>query len=160
MGIIRLKQGYDIFYKKTGNGPVVIFLHNGFYSSLTWDLVRTGFASNFTVIEYDRLGYGRSSHIESLDYDIVEHGVSELEEFVNELGISDFMLVGHCAGGAIAALYTIKHPEKVKKLVLESVGYYGDIKTLLKTDMTFKKYKAIERSLKNILAEMHGINIP
>jgi len=147
---------HKIFYNKTGNGEPIIFLHNGFYSTMTWDGIRDKFAQEYMVIDYDRFGYGRSDHFINIDVDIVEEGVKELEEVVDKLKLDKFYLCGHCLGGAIALLYAIKHPDKIKKIVAESVGYFSDTKLLVKSDWTFQPFKAMDRYLRKELKRMHG----
>lgn len=147
---------HEVYYNDSGSGEAVIFLHNGFYSTTTWDGVRAQFAADYRVIDYDRAGYGRSSNLDSLEGDMVETGVAELEALVSHLGLERFHLVGHCIGGAIAFLYTVNHPEQVIKLVAEAVGYYGDDRSLLKTDMTFIPFDEIDGGLRSTLKEMHG----
>lgn len=156
MAIIKL-QGKDINYNVKGRGYPVIFLHNGFYSTATWDTVRDDFAGNFKVIDYDRFGYGNSDKYETgLEGDIVEEGVKELSCFIEELGLDTVMLCGHCLGGAIALSYAYHNPHKVTKIVAESVGYFSDYKLLVKSDWTFQKYDEIHPALRNYLIEMHG----
>lgn len=155
MPYIKINE-HDIYYNDSGSGEAVIFLHNGFYSTTTWDGLRDRFAENYRVIDYDRAGYGMSTNLDCLEGDIVEHGVAELEALVTALGLERFHLVGHCIGGAIAFLYTVKHPDKVIKLVAEAVGYYGDDRSLFKSDMTFIPFEQIDGGLRATLKEMHG----
>lgn len=49
-----------------------------------------------------------------------------LEEFIEKLGIQNFILVGQSFGGAIATAYAAEYPEKIKTLVLVDAGLTRD----------------------------------
>lgn len=148
----------NIFFNDTGTGEPLVLLHNGFYSTKTWDGVRERFAAHFRVLDYDRFGYGQSDHFENetLDCDIVEAGVAELTAFTDALGLDRFCLVGHCLGGAIALLFTARHPTRVRRIVTASVGFYGSARSILQTDMTFVPFERIEARIVRQMAAMHG----
>lgn len=149
-------NNYKIHYNIKGEGYPLILLHDGFYGTETWDSVRDELAKKFMVIDYDRYGYGKSTHIENFDKEMIEFGVKELEEFVNKLGLKDFYLCGHCLGGAIAIHYYLSNSEKVKKLILESVGLYSDDLIQDKCDWVFKPFEDLNLDFKEILIKMHG----
>jgi len=146
-----------IFYNLTGKGEKLVLLHDGFFSSMSWDSVRVKLSENFNILDYDRFGYGNSDKFnEVLNEDIIDLGVEELFLITEKLKFDKFNLIGHCLGGAIAALFTKKYPEKVKRLVLESTGFFSDPKILVKSDWTFKPFNQIHIKLKNKLIKMHG----
>jgi len=148
----------NIHYNITGKGDYVILLHNGFYSTETWDCVREELSKDFTVIDYDRYGYGKSDKfIKMLDGDIIKNYVYELESFVNKLNLKSFHLCGHCLGGAISLFYAINNPDRVKKIIAESVGYYTDFKITVKSDWTFQSYDKMDNKLRESLQKMHGL---
>jgi pimeloyl-ACP methyl ester carboxylesterase len=149
-------HGKNIRYNRAGKGETIIFLHNGFYSTDTWNGVRKAFAKHFKIIDYDRFGYGKSDKLTRIDFDIIDEGVSELEQLTEKLGLHEFYLCGHCLGGAIALKYALKHPRKVKKIIAESVGYCGSERLLVKTDWTFQPWDAMDKNLREKLKKMHG----
>ncbi len=145
-----------IFYNITGKGSPLLLLHNGFYSTATWDGIREQFAKHFMVIDYDRYGYGKSRFSgETTDTgthaDIVEAGVLELSEVIKALNLDTVKIVGHCIGGAISFLYAVRNPGKVKKLVPVSVGYYGDETSILKTGLTFRSFDDLNPIVKSLV---------
>lgn len=146
-----------IFYNDTGDGPPLILLHNGFYSSETWNDVRDAFAKRFRVIDYDRCGYGKSTHYETLpEEDMVETGADELCQVMDKLSIKRAHIIGHCLGGAIALVFAAAHPRRVKQVVAASVGYYGSLKFIVSTDMTFVPFDRIPAVLRQRMTLMHG----
>ena len=68
------------------------------------------------VIAIDLLGFGRSDKPD-LDYTPQLH-VDVLRKFIEALGLSDVVLVGHDWGGAIAVGYAVNNPWKVEGLVI------------------------------------------
>ncbi|HNZ26088.1 MAG TPA: alpha/beta hydrolase [Spirochaetota bacterium] len=155
MSYIKLKNG-NVYYEIFGEGEPLIFLHNGFYSSYTWSGVVKRLSRYNKAIVYDRFGYGRSDKYGSIDGDIVDKGVEELAEFIDALNLPKVNLLGHCLGGAIALLYSLKEPDRVCKIIAESVGYYSDHKLEIKTDWTFRPYDEIPHDLRDYLVAMHG----
>ena len=147
---------YKVYYNITGSGEVLILLHDGFYGTETWDSVRDELAKRFMVIDYDRYGYGKSSHIKTFDKEIIEFSVKELEEFVEKLQLKSFYLCGHCLGGAIAIFYYLNNKDKVKKLILESTGLYSDDLIQDKCDWVFKPFEDLDVNFRNTLIKMHG----
>jgi pimeloyl-ACP methyl ester carboxylesterase len=150
-------NGKNIYYNINGEGENLILLHDGFFNTASWDGVRKELAKHFRVIDYDRFGYGKSDHYtEKFDGDIIGFYADELERFTDELGLEKFNLCGHCLGGAIALVYAASHPERVGKIIAESVGYFSDLKLLMKSDITFKPFSEMHKPLKKNLIKMNG----
>ena len=147
---------YFVNYNISGSGPCLILLHDGFYSTQSWDGVRADLARHFTVIDYDRFGYGKSTHLEEFDDLIIEFGVRELEEFVSKLELKQFFLCGHCLGAAVSLVYAAKNPEKVLKIIAESVGMHTDPKILNKCDWIFQPFEYLAKDFQAELIKMHG----
>ncbi|KAK9366723.1 Alpha/Beta hydrolase protein [Lipomyces kononenkoae] len=77
----------------------------------------------------DLLGYGRSSRprfkIKAKDkYEAVHAAedwfIDSLEEWREKKGIEKFTLMAHSMGGYIGVAYALRHPERIKKLILVS----------------------------------------
>lgn len=149
-------SNYEVYYNIIGSGEPLILLHDGFYSSETWEAVINRLSEEFTVIVYDRYGYGKSSHIESFNEEIIEFSVNELKEFVSKLDLKEFYLCGHCLGGAIGISYAYQNQDKVKKLILESVGLYSDDLIQMKCDWIFKPFEYLDKNFRETLIKMHG----
>ena len=71
---------------------------------------------NNQVIAYNRSGYGKSA--DSYGARGSQALVNDLSRVINKKSINDkVIIVGHSLGGAIARVYAIQHPEKVKALL-------------------------------------------
>ncbi len=110
-------NGLKINYKIAGEGPAILVLHGWGGSSDSWRKVQQILSqSGYKVVVPDFPGFGKS--VTPKD----PWGVKEYNDFVlkfvEQLGLNDFILIGHSFGGQIAVRFTISHPEKVKKLIL------------------------------------------
>ncbi|MHA1272663.1 MAG: alpha/beta fold hydrolase [Promethearchaeota archaeon] len=130
MPYFKNRDGYRIFYedfRENESGGTIILLH-GFASSVAFFKEQIKVLKNyFRIIAFDALGHGRSDHPKELDltknlrYNIIR----DLEDLLNFLEIKDhFGIIGHSlVGGMIGQLFCLKHPDKVKFLILLNSGY-------------------------------------
>ena len=58
-GLVEI-AGNDIYYEVAGEGLPIVFLHDGLIHRVGFDHQWAAFSQNFTVIRYDRPGYGDS----------------------------------------------------------------------------------------------------
>lgn len=108
-----------------GSGSPVFLIHGsgpGVTAWANWRLVLSELSRAHRVIAPDMLGFGYTERPASNTYDIdswVAHAVGVLDA----LGIAQTDLVGNSFGGAIALALAIRHPQRVRRLVLMgSVG--------------------------------------
>jgi esterase len=102
------------------NGPALVLLHGLRGSSEVWWGVAAAL-DGWRVIALDQRGRGASEWAPDADYSH-EACLLDFEEFVDGLSLERFALLGHSAGGAVALAYTLRHPERVQKVVLEDIG--------------------------------------
>jgi pimeloyl-ACP methyl ester carboxylesterase len=115
---VKSKDGYQ--YIDEGKGHTLILLHGLFGALSNWVDVVKGFSPSYRIV---------IPLIPIFDYPVLNTNVSELEKFITKFishfGFSDFTLVGNSLGGHIALLHSLRHPEKIKHLVLTaSSGLY------------------------------------
>ncbi|MBL8152126.1 MAG: alpha/beta hydrolase, partial [Blastocatellia bacterium] len=79
-----------------------------------------GLGKSRRVIAPDQIGHGRSDK-PSLKYRVTDF-VDYIEEFVDQLRLSQIDIIGNSLGGWIGARLAIKRPDLVKKLVLVAAG--------------------------------------
>ncbi len=108
---VKTKGEYE--YIDEGEGPVFLLLHGLFGALSNWEGVVERFSANFRVLIPMLPIYKmpiREAGLEGL--------TKYLEEFVAEMGLDKFHLMGNSLGGHIALIYTLRHQEKVNKLIL------------------------------------------
>ena len=96
-----------------GEGEPLLLLHGLFGALSNWEGVIEGFRSQYRVIIPNLPIYDLPIRKASLDTLL-----AFLEEFVALKKLKDFTVLGNSLGGHIGLLYTIKHQEHVKRLVL------------------------------------------
>lgn len=113
--------GVRIFYRDTGGGVPVVFVHAATGNSQVWEYQLPAFtAAGYRVIAYDRRGFGRSV----IDPAGPQPGTAadDLLGLVNHLGIDRFHLVGTAAGGGVSLDFALSFPERVRSLVIANAG--------------------------------------
>jgi pimeloyl-ACP methyl ester carboxylesterase len=91
-----------------GSGRAVVLIHGWPLSGESWKHQVGAFVdAGFRVITYDRRGFGRSDKPKTgYDYD---HLTEDLHSIVEQLGLTDFSLVGFSMGGGEVARWFSKY---------------------------------------------------
>jgi pimeloyl-ACP methyl ester carboxylesterase len=113
--------GQTIHYFDVGSGPVVVLLHGLGDRKESWLAVIPQLSKAYRVLAPDQIGFGKSDK-PLLDYTVQTY-VDFLDQFLRELKVAKFSLVGESLGGWIAALYALDTSSDaqmvpVQKLVL------------------------------------------
>ena len=96
----------------------ILFLHGFPESHRTWRHQLQSLAVDFRVVAPDQRGFGGSDKPEGVEEYETSKPVADLIALADALGIESFTLVGHDWGGAAAWLAALKHPDRVKRLVI------------------------------------------
>ena len=103
-------------YKAFGDAPAtLIFIHGVGMCKEIWQPQVEHFSKNYRVITYDFLGHGQS--LLKKDKLTLEDYISQLYNLVNEIGVSNFSIIGHSMGALIAVAFALRYPEKVDTLI-------------------------------------------
>jgi pimeloyl-ACP methyl ester carboxylesterase len=107
----------EINYKIAGSGFPFLILHGWGGSSDSWIKVLEILSKkNLKMICPDFPGFGKSkTPIEPWQ---VKDFSDFLLNFINQLKIEKFFLLGHSFGGRVAIKFSISYPEKIKKMIL------------------------------------------
>ncbi len=112
-------------YHDFGAGPPVLFIHGsgpGVSAWANWRLVLPVLARGRRVVAPDMAGFGFTERKPGTAY-AMDLWVSQAIGFLDALGIERTDLVGNSFGGAVSLALAIRHPERVRRLVLMgSVG--------------------------------------
>jgi pimeloyl-ACP methyl ester carboxylesterase len=123
-------DGTRIRYVEQGTGPNVVLLHGLGASIYSWrDVIGPVAAAGFHVVAFDNRGFGGSDKPKS-GYSAREYA-SLTVDLLDSLHLGDVVLVGHSMGGEIAALATLRAPQKVRGLVLIDAAGLGTHMPLL-----------------------------
>lgn len=120
------QDGVRIAFAAAGHGPPLVKTANWLnhlefdWQSPVWRHLLSALTGEFRLIRYDERGNGLSDWtVEDLSIDVM---VRDLETVVDAAGLGRFPLLGISQGCAVAALYAVRHPERVSRLVLHG-GY-------------------------------------
>ncbi|MDO8530351.1 MAG: alpha/beta hydrolase [bacterium] len=123
-------KNLKISYKTFGNGEKTLLILHGWKSnSERWQKAAELLAEKgVTVIVPDLPGFGKSQ--EPSEAWSLDNYVEWLAEFCRQVpGLEDhFYLAGHSFGGALAAKFALKYPQKVQKLFLVSAACVRQMK--------------------------------
>ena len=99
-------------------GPVVVLVHGFSTPSFVWDDYFTPLTeAGYRVLAYDNFGRGLSDRPDAVyDADLFDRQLAELVEALKIDRRID--LVGYSMGGAIATIFTARHPDLVRSLTL------------------------------------------
>jgi pimeloyl-ACP methyl ester carboxylesterase len=116
-------KGLTLHYLDWGNEDKqpLLYLHGALQQAHTWDFVALPLCADYHVMALDTRGHGDSQWAPDGDYSLDAHQ-RDLDAFVEAVGLDQFILVGHSMGGRNAYVYTSRHPEKVKALVIVDTG--------------------------------------
>ncbi|HRH41732.1 MAG TPA: alpha/beta hydrolase [Pyrinomonadaceae bacterium] len=115
--------GAKIRYLEAGDStkPTVVLLHGLGGNGDGWAGNIPALSTNYHVIAPDQIGFGKSDK-PFIKYRIGTY-VDFLDKMLSDLKIEKTTLIGNSMGGWIAALYTVKYPNRVNKLILvDSAG--------------------------------------
>jgi esterase len=111
-----------LFFRKYGNGPVLVILHGLYGSSDNWVSIAGKLSDSFTVILPDLRNHGLSFHSNIHNYDALSQDVFGLLE---ELNIKRFILAGHSMGGKVAMSFALKWPDLLSGLIIVDISPFG-----------------------------------
>ncbi len=113
-------NGAQVYFIERGpaEGPAVLLLHGFLGSTIDWRPTIDVLAeAGYRTIAFDRPPFGLSDKSTTLDYSLAAQADLTIG-LMDALEIESAMLVGHSAGGPVAANAALRYPDRVTKLVL------------------------------------------
>ena len=117
-------NGFKMHYVDEGEGDVIICVHG----QPTWGYLYRNFipplSKTHRVIVPDHKGYGKSETPQEGEYTFKNH-VENLAGLIDHLDLENITFVCQDWGGPITAAYTLRHPDKVKRICMMNtmMGY-------------------------------------
>jgi len=109
--------GFRQHYVDEGEGAPIICLHG----EPTWGYLYRNFipplSQTHRVIVPDHMGFGKSETPQDKEYTLRTH-TENLTALINHLELTDITFVAQDWGGPICGSYTVRHPERVKRICL------------------------------------------
>jgi abhydrolase domain-containing protein 6 len=109
----------------TENAETIVLIHGFSANKDNWILFTKALDEKYHVIAVDLAGHGDSEKLLTTDYGLIKQ-THRLDALMTNLGVEQFHIAGNSMGGAISAIYSINHPEKIKSLTLiDAAGIDG-----------------------------------
>ena len=110
-------NGQALHFIDEGNGRIILFVHGTPSWSFDFRNVIKALIPEFRCIAIDHIGFGLSDKPENYDYSTINHA-GTLENFILSKNLENITLVLHDFGGPIGFDFSIKHPKRIKKIVV------------------------------------------
>lgn len=115
-----LKEAGEFRYIDVGEGPPLLFLHGLFGALSNFTATTAHFAKHYRVVMPMLPLYALpmlNTNVKAL--------ATFLDRFIRHLGLSQINLLGNSLGGHVALVYSKRHPDQVRTLILTgSSGLY------------------------------------
>jgi 3-oxoadipate enol-lactonase len=149
-------EGARLSWQVAGAGPAIVLLHGWALDSGSWDLLAARLTQQFTVLRFDRRGFGNSLGVPDN-----HRNVSDLLAVLAAAGPGRIAVVGMSQGARFALHFARAHPQLVTALVLD-----GAPELEAESELPLEQYRALlEREgvsalrssiLAHPLMELHG----
>lgn len=142
--------------------PTLVFLHEGLGCVAMWrDFpAKLSAATGCGAFVYSRLGYGRSDPCplpRSIRF-MHDEGLQVLPEVIQNIGIREFIIVGHSDGGSIAIIYAGGKPKaSLRGIITEAAHVFCEDITITSIEKAKETY--LNGNLRRRLQKYHGGNI-
>ncbi len=114
----------SMYYEVHGEGPPLLLLHGAYMNAELMSPLATGLARTRQVIVPEMQAHGRTADADRpLTY---EQMADDGAELLRGLGLEQADVAGYSMGGAIALQLAIRHPAKVRRLVVASATFRYD----------------------------------
>jgi len=107
-------DGARLRWRRAGTGPALVLLHGWPLDLEYWDPLCALLTPQFTVMRFDRRGFGLSSGLPD-----IHRNVDDLRALLDEVGVDRPVLIGMSQGARLALHFAIRHSRHTRALVLE-----------------------------------------
>lgn len=115
--------GHHVHVVERGAGPAILLVHGFGGSTHDWEqFVLEPLARERRVLAVDLFGVGWSARRDDVPYDWTLWS-DELVGVLDALGIARASVAGQSMGGAVAAVFAARHPDRIDRLVLVDALY-------------------------------------
>ena len=110
-------DGLNYHYVDEGTGTPVLMVHGNPTWSFFYRNLITELCSDYRTVAPDHLGCGLSDKPQKYNYCLENH-INNLEKLVLSLDLNNIIMVVHDWGAAIGMGLSIRHPKRIKSLVI------------------------------------------
>jgi pimeloyl-ACP methyl ester carboxylesterase len=117
-------NGVSLHYEEHGAGEPLVLLHGGIGAGEMFEAIMPELSAGRRVITVDLQGHGGTADVDRpLHPQTMADDVAAL---IEHLGLARADVMGYSLGGLVALRTAIQHPQRVRRLVLVSIGFRRD----------------------------------
>jgi pimeloyl-ACP methyl ester carboxylesterase len=118
-------NGLHLYYEVHGSGKPLVLVHGSYMTiPLNWSAILPLLAKDRQVIVAEMQGHGRTKDIaRELSYEAMADDVAGL---LDHLKIASADVLGYSMGGGVAFQFAVRHPDKLRRLIVLSGTYAHD----------------------------------
>jgi proline iminopeptidase len=122
-GALQVSDLHTLYYEECGDraGLPVLALHGGPGGGISPDMRRFFHPRRWRTVLFDQRGCGRSTPHAELRENTTWDLVADMERLREHLGVDKWVLFGGSWGSTLALAYAIKHPDRVRAMVLRGI---------------------------------------
>ena len=110
----------ELFYEKTGSGSTLLLLHGNGEDGTYFVHQIEEFSRDFTVCAIDTRGHGKSPR-GTAPFTLSQFA-DDLLAFMDRQGLAKADILGFSDGGNIALTFALRHPDRVRRLILNGAN--------------------------------------
>jgi pimeloyl-ACP methyl ester carboxylesterase len=108
-----------VHYEALGRGKPLLFLHDWLGSWRYWVPTMVDMSSTYRAYALDFWGFGDSDKVTNR-YSVPGY-VSQVELFMDQMGIGQVPIIGHGLGGVVGVYFALAHPDRVEQVMTVSM---------------------------------------
>jgi pimeloyl-ACP methyl ester carboxylesterase len=118
-------NGLKMYYEVYGKGKPIVLMHGSYMNIISnWSLMIPLLAKDRKVIVMEMQGHGRTRDIKrALSYEVMADDVAGL---LTHLKTDSADILGYSMGGGVAFQFAVRHPHRVRRLIVLSGTYKND----------------------------------
>lgn len=113
-GHVVVSPNLRLFYRWVGEGPQTVVI---LAECLLWPDLEP-LAKGRRLLFCDTRHRGRSDRVEDLSLISIDADIADIESITSTLGVETFSLIGWSYLGVVAALYAMRHPHQIERLIM------------------------------------------
>ena len=144
-GYVKSFDGTRLFYSAEGQGKPLIFCYGLICSSLHWTYQIDHFSSSYQAVWFDYRGHHHSDLPQEMSSLTLGNMARDLGSLMDELGISDAVILGHSMGVNVVLEFYRQQPQRVAAMILANGTAQRPLETLLGTNAVQSGFQLMRR---------------